>query len=232
MTAKENDRVPPVNSRVPARIADRFRACLIGIPLLLASCLTGCRSEGGVQQAGLRNTRASGTYSIRRVQTDAGTTYGIAESVLLEYGYQLAVRDRQRGILRSVPLRMEEADSAAPQRARLGTRPPLRRTAEVFLDDDGDHIKVYCQVVLEELATEAYEFHSTDQRTSDLPGATPIDRGAGATREQRDVWRFVRRDRRRERDLLERVQERTSLLVPAESSGSGGDDGSNTSDPS
>ncbi|MGB0714834.1 MAG: hypothetical protein ACPGXK_03095 [Phycisphaerae bacterium] len=203
-------------NRMPVAATRRLR--LVGgfvvLGLVTVGCLSGCESSGRRDGSRLRNSQTTGTYSVRRVMADARAAFAVAESVLIDDGYQLAVRDTQRRILRSIPMRTEASDRAAPRRARLGTRPPLRRTAEIFLDDDEGVLRLYCQVVLEELATEAYEFQSTDQRSSDLPGATPIDRGAGATREQRDVWRFVRRDRRRERDLLEQIIERTPSASP------------------
>jgi hypothetical protein len=123
-----------------------------------------------------------------------------AEAAVVAAGFQIDKRDAVAGALTSLPNEGPSTDSTRRARART------RRVAEVRLVESGDGVKVYCKVMVQELASGAYGLYAQDRATTDSPGEyTAINRDAATTQQQNTVWRTVRRDKMVERAILDRI---------------------------
>ncbi|MHC5110370.1 MAG: hypothetical protein ACYTHJ_10880 [Planctomycetota bacterium] len=175
---------------------DLLAACLLCLP-------ASCQSTG--PRAPVRVEPSVSAYSLRQVTGHPSIVFRSAEVALTAEGFSLATRDFQRGVMTTAPLAGDPVADGRYTTTRLGTRPAIQRIADLFVDDSTEPLKVYCRVVVQERATDAFQVQRMDVRTEDSPGSTPIERGAGTTRDQRHVWRTIRRDKRREREILEAI---------------------------
>lgn len=167
-------------------------------------CACGCAAPG----AALRD------YSVRPLpagQTDAA--FGAAEGVLLELGYEIRERDPAAGRLETVPIESTEATMSEGASLRTAR---LRRVVQVRVMRDGEQARIYCNVSVQQLRTEAHRWLAFDRSSSDTPGQTPIEREAATTTEQNAVWETVDRDRAVERAILSAVLDRLGGEAPPE----------------
>jgi len=84
----------------------------------------------------------------------------------------------------------------------------MRRTAVLVVQEDGTEAVVRCAVQVQRLDTADYRVFSDQNRFVDYPNETPIDRGAGASQSQTQVWTDMPRDRQLEQDILSVVRSR------------------------
>lgn len=168
--------------------AMRFRwlyQLVVGISLL---SLSGCESPGPTPLE----------YGVRGVpKRDRAAMLDSAEAALVAAGFQIEKRDAVAGVVTSMP---DETANSGRGRSRT------RRVAEVRVVDAGDSAKVYCKVMVQELASSAYGLYAQDRATTDSPGEyTAINRDAATTEKQNTVWRTLRRDKMVERAVLDRI---------------------------
>lgn len=127
------------------------------------------------------------------------------EAAMVKAGFQIEKRDMAAGVVTSLPHEgmLDDHDASGARRTRGRTR----RVAEVQLQDQGDTVRVYCKVLVQQLASGAYGLYAQERATTDSPGEyTAIQRDAATTEKQNTVWRTVRRDKTAERAILDQIQ--------------------------
>ena len=164
--------------------------------LLLPLCvgaltLTACESPGPTPLE----------YAVRSVaKRERAAMLDTAEAALVAAGLKIDKRDAVAGVVTSLP------DESSSTGRGLRTRARTRRVAEVRFADGGDSVKVYCKVMVQELATGAYGLYAQDRATTDSPGEyTAINRDAATTEQQNTLWRTIRRDKMVERAILDQI---------------------------
>lgn len=169
---------------------------LCDLRLLSALCvgvltLTGCESPGPTPLE----------YGVRSVaKRERVAMLDTAEAALVAAGFQIDKRDAVAGVVTSLPDESSTTDRSGRTRART------RRVAEVRFADGGDAVKVYCKVMVQELASSAYGLYAQERATTDSPGEyTAINRDAATTEKQNTLWRTVRRDKMVERAILDQI---------------------------
>ena len=177
----------------------RIRFATIGCFCIFLPLLGACASPGPSRlNFGVRHMR----------DADPSAVFQAAEDALLKSGYRIDRCEHTAGVLTTYPVEGTLRDEAARSRTRLGTPRPLRRIAQVRIEERTGDVTVYCKVAVQEQTTEAYRMREYNLRTSDTPGYTPIDREAATTKAQNTVWRIIRRDKREERRILAAVEQR------------------------
>lgn len=164
--------------------------------LLSAFCvgvltLTACESPGPTPLE----------YGVRSIaKRERAAMLDTAEAAMVAAGFQIDKRDAVAGVVTSLPDESPTTDRGRHARART------RRVAEVRFADGGDSVKVYCKVMVQELASGAYGLYAQDRATTDSPGEyTAINRDAATTEKQNTLWRTVRRDKMVERAILDQI---------------------------
>ncbi|MDO8630820.1 MAG: hypothetical protein Q7R41_10035 [Phycisphaerales bacterium] len=150
-------------------------------------------------------------YGVRQVrQADRSVVLDAAEAALVERGYSIAKRDPAEGVITTESIENDPRDRGSRSGVGLSSAVKTRRFVEVRVAGPGDSTKVYCKVLVQEQAAQAYSMYAADRSGSDLPGQqTAIDRDAATTAEQNTVWRTLRRDTAAERQILGAILERT-----------------------
>lgn len=157
-----------------------------------ALTLTACESPGPTPLE----------YGVRNVaKRERAAMLDTAEAALVAAGFQIDNRDPVAGVVTTLPIESSTTERAGRTRART------RRVAEVRFADGGESLKVYCKVMVQELASGAYGLYAQDRATTDSPGEyTAINRDAATTEKQNTLWRTVRRDKMVERTVLDQIQ--------------------------
>ena len=197
---------------------ERWGASVWVAVALLATCLMGA----GCESAGL----SARNFTVRRfAQVEHASVFSAAALALRESGYQIDQQQSRPDVLRTYPLDpTSESDVAASDGfwtglvrgrpgALLGRRRARRNVATTHVRRTEDTITVYCRVEIQERATEAHRLWTGRRRLSDLPTDTPIDRDEGTAPEHSAVWRKVRRDKTRERSILDIISQLMSESV-------------------
>ncbi len=157
--------------------------------------LAGCSSPGPSAQA----------YNLRQFPAvPRDTLFARAEQALLELGYQPDKVDEAKGLLTSVPVIGDGRGEPTRGGIALGST-TVRTMAEIRIVPSGGGCSVYCRVVIQQLTTAAHAMFMQDRGASDVPSDTPIDREGATTAEQNEVWTTIRRDRAKERAILEAI---------------------------
>ncbi len=170
---------------------------------LACMVLAGCAAPGS----------APITYGVRHFPGgDRAAAYAAARSTLDELGYAIDHADRAAGLLTTRPT--SHSRHGERTGVRISSRGDLRRVVRVRVAATADTVNVYCQAAIQERLTETHRILQHDLATTDRPGETPIDRGAGTTPEQNTVWRTIRRNKIAERRILEDIVERLTGSTP------------------
>ncbi len=175
----------------------------VAVAVLLAGLVPGC----------LSSTPELRSYSVRPVLD--GTPIDVldrAESVLRGFGLTIGRRDGLRRVLVTNPFDVQTrlAEGARPGPPETYAR--RRRVVRVWVERGSGEkeVRVFCRVEVQERTTQALRMLSLDQRSSDVPDRTAIEREAATTVEQNTVWQTTRRDHAAERAILEAIIDKTN----------------------
>lgn len=162
---------------------------------LSALTLTSCEAPGPTPLE----------YGVRSVpKRDRAAMLDSVEAALVKAGFQIERRDAAAGVITTLPNESKTTDQSTG--SSLRSRGRTRRVGEVRLQESGGAVRVYCKVLVQELATAAYGLYNQDRATSDSPGEnTAINRDAGTTEKQNTVWRTIRREKLMERAILDDI---------------------------
>lgn len=183
--------------------ASRSQVSLIGGLLLVGS--TGCATSPPSEL--LFHVRP-----MTGISTEAA--FGLGERALTSLGYAIDLSDLDSGRLTTVPILSSGRGEPASSGTNLGRPVAVRRIAEFRVHPMGDSVRVYCRVVVQQRLVGAERMYLRQAPISDLPGETPIERGAATTGKQNEVWRTVRRDKVRERQIMDALIDLAEPVIP------------------
>lgn len=196
--------IPLIRRTRTGRLA---RAWLM-MPALLAA---GCVGPGASGTA--RDRPAGGSRALLpKVAPDAAfdaAVYAVGQ------WFRVAEASRSEGAIRSVTEEFEQKGGTGRIRdAALNFPNRMRRTAAVYVSPHPTGTLVQCEVRVERLDTADHRAFRDNLRFNDYPNETPIDREAGVSAEQDQVWTSMPRDSRLERDILDVIRSRVLPEAP------------------
>ncbi len=180
------------------------RACFLSVVCLLAGCTA--ETEFATSQSRLLD------------EPDAVRVREVAQSVLRSAFPRLRVA-RDGGSIVCEPVEYRASRDSGSARDLVGAASTLRRSGVLNLSSQAGRTLARLRVDIERRETsQRAAFPSQDTRLGDSPAQTAIERDAGTTQTQNQVWVRVRRDRALERALLDDLQSR---LAPFDTAPSG-----------
>ncbi len=190
--------------RVPRSVA-----CLaVGLTCLL----TGCTDQISQPTSRLRQGTTDLASTILP-ETELAQAEPAAFLAFKQY-YRVDPSLSATGLLVSRP---EEVETSQPERVRdflAPNRNRHRQIAELRLLRQGRNVVVQCRVETQRLDTTEQAAFQAVRSGDDRPNDTPIDREGAAGTSTRQEWVVVGRDRTREREILDLIEE---LVAPAPS---------------
>lgn len=166
---------------------------LTGLLLLLTGCSQGLETH---------------TFQSRLITTASPDQVFQAVQPMLrrEFGPLSVDLDTHRIVTH--PVEYQTSSDSGTARDLYRGRSTMRRVAHFHVGRRGDGSIARLRVEIERKDTDRREVFQPDQnRLSDAPSQTPIERDAATTTAQNTVWTFVKRDRRLERALLAELQQ-------------------------
>ncbi len=178
------------------RTAARDRVLMFVTAWSIITLAGGCAST----------SRMTDPYAFRVLAgVDSATALARADAALANLGYAIELRDPDRGVIETLPVSGATRDSDQP-RVGSSRRGAVRMIARVRITPSDAGSRVSCQVVVQERSTQAHRLFRAARSRSDLPSETPIELEGATTEDQNTVWHTFRRDRLRERTILEEIQ--------------------------
>lgn len=142
------------------------------------------------------------TFTVRQIAIDDRVTLmDVAQAVLVDEGFEIDQVDAAGLVVTTQPQPVSIRDGQT-QRFRLSSRGRRRRIVMVRFAHEATGTKIYCRVAVEEQTTQTHRFMFDDDRGSDVPRETAIDRDAATTAAQNTVWQLVDRDETTERRIV------------------------------
>jgi len=174
-----------------------YKSTFIVAAALLA---TGCESSGPTTQ----------TFSyVRLAGIDRASAFSAATEAMRE-SHDLARIDRDQWTIQSVPEETEE-EAATPRVGDLvGAARTVRRVVTAYVTGDNENSEAWCRVAIERNESNEHNLFIHDMQRDDTATFTPAERDAATTTEQNSVWRTLRRDKRAEREMLNKIQDMTA----------------------
>jgi len=167
--------------------------------LLLAGCFVGCTPSTGTFDNYSRIFAGKGEWE---------KAFGAAQDTMQEY-FRLEETDRQRGVIRSLPVLGQAKDSTA---LALSSPRRIRRIAEMRLEPQSDgSVLASCCVKIQENSTAEHRVFAQHNSLNDAPNRTPLEESEGFDKETRGgVWTTTGSDKMLEREVLAAFMERVS----------------------
>ncbi len=161
---------------------------------------TGCETSGPTTQ----------TYSYVRLSgVDRASAFSAATEALRE-NCEIARIDRDEWTIHSVPEETEEEATTPRVGDLVGVPRTVRRVVTAYVTGDDQNSEAWCRVAIERNESNEHNLFINDMQRDDTATATPADREAATTTEQNSAWRTLRRDKRAERAMLNRMTELSS----------------------
>lgn len=175
----------------------RFKMIVVIFGALLA---TGCETSGPTTK----------TFSyVRLPGIDRSSAFSAAADALRE-SHDIARVDRDQWMIHSVPEETEEEATTPRVGDLVGASRTVRRVVTAYVTGDDKNAEAWCRVAIERNESNEHNLFIHDMQRDDTATATPADREAATTTEQNSVWRVLRRDKRAERIMLDKVREMTT----------------------
>lgn len=146
--------------------------------------------ESGWSQATLSNVSRAAAYQ--------------AGVYAMRQWFRLADASPADGVIKGMPEEYEQKGGTGRIRDEaVGYRNRMRRTAMVVIQETPTGCAAKCRVQVERLDTADHRVFRSNEQFGDVPNETPIDREAGVTPRQEQVWTAMPRDRDLERQILD-----------------------------
>ncbi|MFQ5491708.1 MAG: hypothetical protein ACE5GE_13400 [Phycisphaerae bacterium] len=175
------------------------RVCLSGTLFMVV--VSGCAGPAGGPSPSMRRYTM-----LREVGISQSSAFAAAEQALARR-FRIELRQPKAGLLRTVPVSSVEQRSSATLSAALGVQSPVRRYVEVRVLAEGGDVTIGCKAIVQENQAVAHRTFERERGLTDIPSDTPADREAGATMEQRAVWKTTGRDQTLERDICRSIEQ-------------------------
>ena len=186
----------------PAVVRFRMGATVMGI---VALALAGCARE------------MSMTGQTARVIESASPSQVLTAAVsLLRQEFGRVKPGPGPDALVTEPVEYDTSRESGTARDLYRGRSTMRRTAQFSVAPDGDRTVARLRIDIERQdAGRAAGAQPAAAGYADSSPRTPIERDAATTARQNAVWTFVRRDYQMERQLLDDLQNKFALPLPA-----------------
>lgn len=173
---------------------------------LFVMCATAVELGGCATQA-----PTAANFAVRHFPSgDRAGLLAAAAAAMEETGYETSPGDPDSGRLVSIPRFNVAGDQPTGRAARISSKSLTRRIVEIRVEESGERVSVFCRVLVQEQTTRAHRMLAFDQRGSDSPSTTPIEREAATTERQNTVWQTIRRARSAERRILTLIGDRVA----------------------
>jgi len=175
---------------------------------------------GGV---GCSESRGPGTTLGREAGWSQATLPGVSKTAACDAGlyamrqwFRLDPAAPSDGVIQGLPEEYEQRGGTGRIRDEaVGYRNRLRRTATLVIQETPTGSVAKCRVQVERLDTSDHRVFSSNEQFGDVPNETPIDREAGVTPRQQQVWTALPRDRDLERRILNVLRDELGKGGPA-----------------
>ena len=153
--------------------------------------------------------RKEGWTTVRLQNTSRAEAMAACEYAVKQW-FRVEEVSQPNGQIKSVM--MEYNQRGGTERIRDVVKFPnrMRHQARVVVLEQGPDTLVRCAVMVQRLDTADRRVFRDQDRFTDYPNDTPIDRDAGVTANQSEVWTDLPRDRQLESDILGVVKNRVA----------------------
>ncbi|MEK6642769.1 MAG: hypothetical protein AABZ08_02580 [Planctomycetota bacterium] len=184
------------------------------IVLIACSLLTigGC---SGLEEPSPSRARNEGWATIRLPNTSRADAFEAGQYAMKQW-FRIEQVSPVDGQIRSAMAEYDQRGGTERIRDAVKTKNRMRRSASLYVQEQGTDCIARCIVRVQRLDTADHRIYRDTNQFVDYPNETPIDRDAGITAEQDQVWTDMPRDRRLETDILNVL--RSKLGKPTSSS--------------
>lgn len=190
-----------------------WRIVAICLPAAALSMVGAC-SEGG-SGGTARPQRMTSPSKAVFIESTADQSYQAGVYAMRQWFPRLELTPEEGRIVAQA---VEYDQRGGTERLRdvAGPRNRMRRRGMMVVSVAGSRgAQAECMIEVERLDTADHRtFYREHNRADDLPTETPIDRDAGLTAPQQEVWTLIARDRALEREILNVVRSRLAGAAP------------------
>ena len=177
----------------------QFTPRRLGFCVCALSALTGCSEMGGSDIGGER-TEGWSQAMLPNVPRDEAFDAGVHA---LRQWFRLEDISPGDGVVRSAVTEYDQKGGTGRIRdTAIGYRNRMRHQATLIVTAQGTGSVAKCMVSVERLDTADHRVFRDNERFQDYPSETPIDRDAGISAGQDQVWTPMPRDRSLEQEIL------------------------------
>lgn len=174
----------------------------------LASIVSGCSGLGSSEID--RRGRSQGWSQITLPNVAADEAYAAGRYAVSQW-FRVVEDDPSRGTLASAYEEGTQRGGTGRIRDAAVNYPNrVRRRAMMTVEPRGTGCVIKCRVAVQRLDTADHRMFRQNNQFGDVPNETPIDRDAGITPQQDQVWTDIPRDTSREKEILAIVRDRVS----------------------
>lgn len=167
--------------------------------LLFVSALAGCSDLGGSQ---IGSPRAEGWSHVNLPKVSSAEAFDAGVYAMRQW-FRLENISPEGGLVQSAMSEYDQKGGTGRIRdTAIGYRNRMRRQATLVVENSPNGSIARCMVKTERLDTADHRVFRDNERFQDYPSETPIDREAGVSARQDEVWTEMPRDRGLEREIL------------------------------
>lgn len=171
------------------------------------AALTGCSEMGGSDIGG---ERTEGWSQAVLANVPCGEAFDAGVHAMRQW-FRLEDVSPGDGVVRSTLAEYDQKGGTGRIRdAAIGYRNRMRHRATLIVTGQGAGSVAKCMVSVERLDTADHRVFRDQERFQDYPTETPIDRDAGISASQDQVWTPMPRDRKLEQEILEVLRNRAA----------------------
>ena len=171
------------------------------------AALTGCSEMGG---EGLGGERTEGWSQATLPNVPRAEAFDAGVHAMRQW-FRLEDISPGDGLVRSAVTEFDQKGGTGRIRdTAIGYRNRMRHQATLIIAAQGTGSVAKCMVSVERLDTADHRVFRDNDRFQDYPTETPIDRDAGISSSQDQVWTPMPRDRKLEQEILEVLRNRAA----------------------
>lgn len=173
--------------------------------------LAGCSELAG---EGLGSPRAEGWSQVALPKVSRAEAFDAGVYAMRQW-FRLENVAPEGGLVQSSLSEYDQKGGTGRIRdAAIGYRNRMRRQASLVVEDTQNGSIARCIVKVERLDTADHRVFRDNEQFQDYPTETPIDRDAGISARQDEVWTEMPRDRGLEREILSVLKNRVLPTAP------------------
>ena len=185
-----------------------MKRILMSAGVLILWQFAGCdRGEAGVSSTA--RSRNEGWTTIRLTNTSRAEAFTAGEYAMKQW-FRLEEVSPVNGQIRSTLTEYNQKGGTERLRDAIMFPNRMRHRGTLVVMEQAPDTIVRCAVSVQRLDTADHRVFRSNERFTDYPNDTPIDRDAGITAGQDQVWTDLPRDRQLESDILSVVKSRLS----------------------